>query len=231
MLEAPVSADNKIVFEAMISSFSENDKKKIMSAYELAQEAHEGQYRLSGEPFFEHPLAVAAILINECHIKDASMICGALLHDVAEDTAYFGDAKKLGYRKYMKEVKRQITEKFSVETAEIAIALTEPPIDGRQIRSEKRAKEIKLQKLREASPEALVVKMADRLHNLRTFYPKEERPTPWIKVNDTSNLMPIFITAARAYPRAYAKETLYLLSKMGEAVLGLWRKYPLPAVV
>ncbi len=66
-------------------SSDEEAVRKIRLAYEIAQDAHAGQFRKSGEPFIVHPLAVAKILVD---LKmDSSCICSALLHDTLEDTS------------------------------------------------------------------------------------------------------------------------------------------------
>src|ERR1051326_5241074 len=63
----------------------EADRDVLRRAFELAQRAHEGQFRLSGEPYIEHPVAVAGVLA-ELHL-DADTLAAALLHDTVEDTA------------------------------------------------------------------------------------------------------------------------------------------------
>ena len=60
------------------------DLAKITQAYEVAEKAHEGQFRTSGDPYITHPIAVASILLDYC--MDTDTICAALLHDVVEDT-------------------------------------------------------------------------------------------------------------------------------------------------
>src|SRR5690349_1988939 len=65
---------------------SERHRQRIQSAYELAEKAHQGVRRQSGEPYIQHPLEVA-LLLAEMYI-DADGIIAALLHDVVEDTDY-----------------------------------------------------------------------------------------------------------------------------------------------
>jgi (p)ppGpp synthase/HD superfamily hydrolase len=60
------------------------DREKVVRAHELAERAHEGQSRLSGEPYIEHPLAVAGILADLR--MDGDTIAAAILHDTVEDT-------------------------------------------------------------------------------------------------------------------------------------------------
>ncbi len=76
------------------------DINRLEKAFELCHSAHKGQYRVSGEPYYEHPLGVAYIL-SELEL-DLTTIIGALLHDVLEDT----------------EIKREyIVKEFSEEVA------------------------------------------------------------------------------------------------------------------
>ena len=70
---------------ALIRNYNpRTDEKLIRSAYEYGQRMHEGQFRHSGEPYFTHPVAVAAIL-TEMRLDDATIVT-ALLHDTIEDT-------------------------------------------------------------------------------------------------------------------------------------------------
>lgn len=64
----------------------EAEQKQFYKAMHVAEKAHEGQFRVSGEPFITHPFAVTEILLD-CR-ADATTVIAALLHDVVEDTAY-----------------------------------------------------------------------------------------------------------------------------------------------
>src|SRR5712692_7211084 len=66
---------------------TQHDLEKIQRAYDLANQAHMGMFRRSGEPYIQHPLAVALLLAVDMRI-DADGIVAALLHDVVEDTNY-----------------------------------------------------------------------------------------------------------------------------------------------
>src|SRR5579884_1382937 len=71
--------------ETKIAYLTQAEQEQIRSAYEVASTAHKGQSRLSGEPYIEHPLAVAGLLA-ELNL-DADTLCAALLHDTVEDTS------------------------------------------------------------------------------------------------------------------------------------------------
>ena len=79
---------NKIISLKNLSLDKLNEKGKniVTKAYNIAQKAHEGQYRDEGTPYFEHPFRVALILTKELDIIEPELICTALLHDVIEDT-------------------------------------------------------------------------------------------------------------------------------------------------
>ena len=82
----------------MAKRVSEEDLQRIMDAYKMAAEAHEGQKRNTGEPYIMHPVAVACIAAEELEL-DTNTVIAAFLHDVVEDThftledirAHFGD--------------------------------------------------------------------------------------------------------------------------------------------
>ena len=89
--------DDNFTIEMIIQKILTDDKQydlsKIISAYEFAAKAHEGQKRSSGQAYIIHPLAVAYILLELG--MDTDTICASLLHDVVEDTpATFDDLKK-----------------------------------------------------------------------------------------------------------------------------------------
>lgn len=161
-------------------------------------------YRLTGERYFEHLRGAALILLDECYFNKPEhlpMIWGALLHDSPEDTQLFGNAMKMPYSQWIGRVNRILSRVFSPETAEIVVAVTEPRIDGIEVHNEQEALEIKYRKLREGSEEALMVKMADRLHNLRTFVVKKGGKTLDEKLSETEKiLLPIFERARGKYP-------------------------------
>ncbi len=127
----------------------------------LAAEAHAGQTRENGDPYIIHPLAVAGILAG--HRLDTATIATALLHDVAEDTA-------VG----LKEINRL----FGAEVARLVDGVTK--LTRIELQSERTKQAENLRKLVLAMSEdirVLLVKLADRLHNMRTlhFVPQPER--------------------------------------------------------
>jgi GTP pyrophosphokinase len=128
------------------------DLKGLESAYQVAVEAHEGQLRLSGEPFIEHPLAVALILADLR--LDTTTLEAGLLHDTVEDTEVTLD---------------RIRTEFGEDVADIVDGLTK--LDKLQFQTRELAQAENVRKMIVAMAgdiRVLLIKLADRLHNMRT---------------------------------------------------------------
>ena len=125
----------------------------VQEAFGVARAAHQGQKRLSGEAYITHPIAVASILAD-LHL-DGQTICAALLHDVIEDTP---------------TAKEEITEKFGREVAELVDGVSK--LDKVQFKSRKEAQAESFRKMMLAMVRdirVIMVKLADRTHNMRTL--------------------------------------------------------------
>ena len=144
---------------------------RITRAYEFGKQMHDGQFRHSGEPYFTHPVAVAAIL-TEQRLDDATIIT-ALLHDTIEDT-------KASYSK--------ITELFGDEVAMLVDGVTK--LTNLQLSSRETKQAENFRKLFMAMSKDLrviLVKLADRLHNMRTI--KAMRPDKQVqKARETMDI-------------------------------------------
>ncbi len=126
----------------------------IDRAYRFAREAHRGALRRSGEPYMMHPIAVAQIVISELGLGSTS-ICAALLHDVVEDTEFTYD-----------DIKAEFGEKI----ADIVEGLTK--ISGGIFGDKAYVQAENFRKLllsMSTDTRVILVKMADRLHNMRTL--------------------------------------------------------------
>ena len=130
----------------------------VRKAFERAATAHHGQHRLSGEDYVNHPLEVAAILADL--ELDAETIAAALLHDTVEDTNLTAD-----------EVKRE----FGAEVARLVEGVTK--LGRLSLRTDQQQQAENIRKMMVAMAEDLrvvLIKLADRLHNMRTLAPLAE---------------------------------------------------------
>ena len=139
---------------ALVKQYNpKSNSELIVQAYNYGREKHEGQYRKSGEPYFTHPIAVAQILAEQ-RLDDATIIT-ALLHDTIEDT---------------ESSKQEIAQLFSFEVAELVDGVTK--LTKMQLSSIETKEAENLRKLFLAIAQdirVILVKLADRLHNMRTI--------------------------------------------------------------
>ncbi len=125
----------------------------IIHAYQFAADAHHGQFRNSGEAYICHPLSVA-ISLAEMHM-DAQGVAAAILHDVVEDTPIS---------------KEQIAEEFSQDVANLVDAVTKLTQLDNKSRAEAQAENVRKMLLAMAKDlRVIIVKLADRLHNMQTL--------------------------------------------------------------
>ena len=145
-------------FQALLNAYiSSNHRKKveiIYRAYRFAKAAHKGARRRSGEPYILHPIAVARIVISELGLGSTS-ICAALLHDVVEDTEFTTE---------------DIEANFGPKIAAIVEGLTK--ISGGIFGNKTSLQAQNFRKLllsMSTDIRVVLIKMADRLHNMRTL--------------------------------------------------------------
>ncbi|MCL5014028.1 MAG: bifunctional (p)ppGpp synthetase/guanosine-3',5'-bis(diphosphate) 3'-pyrophosphohydrolase [Firmicutes bacterium] len=129
------------------------EAEQIAQAIDFARRAHAGQSRASGDPYIEHPLAVASILAD---LKmDVPTIVAALLHDVVEDTPFTLD---------------DIEQSFGSEVAQLVDGVTK--LDRLEVRTREEEQAENLRKMLLAMAKdirVILIKLADRLHNMRTL--------------------------------------------------------------
>lgn len=211
--EAPHSGpENKDLFLSRLSSFLPPDSLgSVMNAYALAKLAHMDQVREGGERYFEHPRSVALIGIDECRIKDPDIIAALLLHDVFEDSDYFGSRNpSIPYSVKKIRAQYKMASVWNDRVAEMVLAVSKPPLDNVEIQTKKDRYDVYEAQLKNASPEALIVKMCDRLHNLRTINFRSREKQFEVITETINEYMPIFQGAYDAYPEM----TRYLLREM-----------------
>src|SRR5213083_73470 len=143
----------RALLRSLKSKLKPGDRKTIRMAFEMAAEAHKSMRRKSGEPYILHPLAVARICVEEIGLGVRSTIC-ALLHDTVEDTDIT-----------LEDVERE----FGNEIARIVDGLTKISnvIDVNASQQAENFKKILLTLTDD--PRVILIKLADRLHNMRTL--------------------------------------------------------------
>src|SRR5579862_6749878 len=129
------------------------DDGVIRRAFELADGAHEGQRRASGESYIEHPLAVASILA-EMEL-DRETIAAAILHDVVEDTTITSD---------------EVADYFGPEIAQLVEGVTKLTRIPYQSKEDAQVENLRKMFMAMAKDiRVIIIKLADRLHNMRTL--------------------------------------------------------------
>lgn len=130
------------------------DKKVVRRAFEIAAEAHQHMRRKSGEPYILHPIAVAKIVVEEISLGVTSVVC-ALLHDTVEDTEV---------------TLKDLEMEFGTSTAKIVEGLTKISNVVETKDTTQQAENFKKILLTLADdPRVILIKIADRLHNMRTM--------------------------------------------------------------
>lgn len=168
ILKIDIEAEKKEILKryrallcASKSTLQKGDKKEIRKAFEMALESHKDMRRKSGEPYIYHPIAVAQIAAEEIGLGTTSIVC-SLLHDVVEDTEISLD---------------DIEREFGKKAAKIIDGLTK--ISGVfDYNSSLQAENFRKMLLTLADDvRVILIKLADRLHNMRTmdFMPRQKQ--------------------------------------------------------
>lgn len=172
-------AENAKTFEQLLEVIKASDKNynitKITSAYEFAADKHKDQKRESGEPYITHPIAVAQILIELG--MDTDTICAALLHDVVEDTeASLEDLKK----------------RFGADVANLVDGVTKLNQVSLYSKEEQQAENIRKMLLSMSKDiRVIIIKLSDRLHNMRTLAYRNELKRRSVSLETMSIFVPL----------------------------------------
>ncbi len=143
----------EIFFYESSKYFKSDDMVLLRNAYLFSQSAHSGQFRKSGEPYISHPVAVARIL-SELRL-DAVTLSAALLHDVVEDTGI---------------AKEEISERFGAPVAELVDGVSKLEKIEFGTQADMQAENFRKMLLAMAQDvRVILIKLADRLHNMRTL--------------------------------------------------------------
>ncbi|MFN7086437.1 MAG: RelA/SpoT family protein [Burkholderiales bacterium] len=146
-------AEAATLFKEWAGYLKPEDLSQIESAYHFSEAAHQGQFRKSGEPYISHPLAVANILA-QWHL-DPQALTAALLHDVMEDTSV---------------TKSEISKAFGKPVAELVDGVSK--LDKIEFETQEKAQAENFRKMLLAMARdvrVILIKLADRLHNMRTL--------------------------------------------------------------
>ena len=136
-----------------LATLNRDDNNLICRAFEFSYRLHEGQHRASGEPYIQHPIAVAGLLRDLG--GSATMIAAGFLHDVVEDTDV---------------TPQEIEERFGVEVRQLVEGVTKLSKFNFSSKTESQAENFRRMFLAMAQDiRVIVVKLADRLHNMRTL--------------------------------------------------------------
>lgn len=180
---AELGRDVEPIASALVAYYPEADLDLIRRAYDYAVKSHDGQTRLSGEPYITHPLAVARIMTQLN--GDTASVAAALLHDVLEDCDVTHDV---------------LAAEFGAELADLVSGVTK--LSRIQFSSRQEAQASSFRRLLFAMARdirVVVIKLADRLHNMRTLSVFDEKKR-----------------------RDIATETLQIFAPLAER-LGIWR--------
>ena len=145
--------DGATLFQECAGYLKPEDVAQLETAYKFSKSAHEGQFRNSGEPYISHPLAVAGILA-QWHL-DPQALTAALLHDVMEDTAV---------------TKADLQQAFGKPVAELVDGVSK--LDKIEFETQEKAQAENFRKMLLAMARdvrVILIKLADRLHNMRTL--------------------------------------------------------------
>ena len=135
-----------------VKNYNLEGLEQIEKAYKYAERLHEGQYRQSGEPYISHPLNVAYIL-SELH-ADTDTICAGLLHDTLEDTNI---------------TKEDIAADFNKDVANLVDGVTKiSKMNFSTKEDQNMANTRKIITSLTSDVRIIIIKLADRLHNMRT---------------------------------------------------------------
>ncbi len=153
--------------------YTQADRDLIQRAYQTASKAHAGQKRASGEPYITHCVAVASILVEEFRVP-SDVVAAALLHDTVEDTDITLEEISRDFGPKVAQMVKGVTKMFHLPRVSHTLAATESLADeqSRAILRKRALDNATLRKIMMTlthDPSAVLIKLADRLHNMRTL--------------------------------------------------------------
>lgn len=162
------------------------DDHLVEKALQRASEAHAGALRDEGTPYECHPMRVALILTEELGIGDPDLVCAALLHDILEDDP--------------SATYEEIRGTFGLKVAQLVLCLTDEFRHSGLARPRRR--ELYLRRIAGADDECLIVKLCDRLDNLRSLPFSPDREKRSLMAFETREyLLPVLKDRPGVFPR------------------------------
>ena len=158
-------------------------------------------------------------MLDEFKIKDPELVSSALLHDAGEDSQIFGSINEKSNSEWREKASDRIERLFGPRVAKLVLSVTKPFIDNIEINNKKDKDERNHEQIVEGGPDSILLKAADRLHNLRTLFHRSRENQIKI-VNETrSEYYPLFQSISDQYPEQVA----YFIPQMEKAIstLGL----------
>ncbi|MCX6739424.1 MAG: HD domain-containing protein [Candidatus Parcubacteria bacterium] len=195
--------DHKSFMQRFRLKITPSDMEKVDYAYDMAKYGHRNQFREGGDRYFEHVRATSIILIDELGITDVEVIISALLHDMLEDSFLL--------------TPERIKITFGERTAIMVSAVTKPKKDDPRFVTNDERHAYYFNQVRSACMAVKLIKIADRLQNLRTLsvcsFEKQKR-----KVKETRDIyFPLLLDIAKEYP----EKAEYLSTQMNIAIATL----------
>jgi len=143
----------------MVTKYQDESLGRIVHAFQFAAHKHRDQRRKdeNASPYINHPIALANVLVNEAGIHDSDMICGAVLHDTVEDTETTPEELEQHFGKEIHNIVMDVTDNKSLPKAE--------------------RKRAQITHAAHAGPKAKLVKLADKICNLRDII--NSPPADW----------------------------------------------------
>lgn len=140
-------------------AIEERDLQLLLKALAFAARKHKDQRRkdVDASPYINHPISLANILINEAHVTDIAVICAALLHDTVEDTD---------------TTPEELEREFGVPIRDLVMAVTDDKTLPPHVRKQRQ-----IAHANEVSPQAKLVKLADKISNVRDM--TDAPPAAW----------------------------------------------------
>ena len=188
--EQVTEENRETFFKRLERRCSQEEIEDIDFAYDIAKEAHRPAVRDGGMRYFEHPRSGCLIMTDELGLHDRDLLISFLLHDVGEDTPMLGNVTE-SYDEFKRKAQLRLTKLFGEKVADIVIRLTKPSVDNIRFHSKQEVYDFYLAELVK-SEDAILLKMVDRLHNLRSL-PKDKSEKIARQIEETEEkYMPIF---------------------------------------